>query len=270
MRKPPVPTADLLARIDRLADLGAFGLELTGGEPLLHPDLVALLDHGRRTGRFRMRGLISNGFLLTEERIEAFNRAGLTDLQVSVDGVVPREETQKVLARLEDRLRLLARRARFRVVLSAVVSGGAPLEEVREVIGFARAQGFRPRFLLLHDAHGNFARSPEELSAFRAAQRMVGRHVKDWIDYRSRLLERGTAPFKCRAGSRYLYVNEHGEALWCAHTRERFAKPLADYTLADLRTQFHTPKRCAPRCTLGCARSCSSLDGLRPQRLPPR
>ncbi len=37
---PPVPLAALKARIDRLAELGTVFVTLTGGEPLLHPDLI--------------------------------------------------------------------------------------------------------------------------------------------------------------------------------------------------------------------------------------
>lgn len=39
----PVPTGDLLRRIDRLAALGTGIITLSGGEPLLHPDLDDLI-----------------------------------------------------------------------------------------------------------------------------------------------------------------------------------------------------------------------------------
>ena len=84
----PVPEELLRRRIDRVAELGSFGLELTGGEPLQHPALLDLVRYGARH-RFRMLGLISNGFLLRPNIIEGLNAAGLTDLQISVDGVQP-------------------------------------------------------------------------------------------------------------------------------------------------------------------------------------
>jgi MoaA/NifB/PqqE/SkfB family radical SAM enzyme len=37
----PVPTEVMVARIHRLADLGTSILTISGGEPLLHPDLAA-------------------------------------------------------------------------------------------------------------------------------------------------------------------------------------------------------------------------------------
>ncbi|MFQ5749701.1 MAG: hypothetical protein ACE5H3_09625 [Planctomycetota bacterium] len=52
---------------------------------------------------------------------------------------------------------------------------------------------------------------------------------------------------------------------WCSQTREVFGKPLEDYTLADLRRQFHTRKTCDRGCTVGCVRSGSAWDEWRPQ-----
>ena len=46
----PVPLPTMLARIDRLADLGTTIITLSGGEPTLHPDLDAII------GRIRERG----------------------------------------------------------------------------------------------------------------------------------------------------------------------------------------------------------------------
>src|SRR5436305_12817989 len=78
---PPVLTEDMLERIDRLAALGLGVLTFSGGEPLLHPDLDLLIRRVR--GRGMMAGVITNGFLLNEERIGRFNAAGLDYLQIS-------------------------------------------------------------------------------------------------------------------------------------------------------------------------------------------
>ena len=50
----PVPTGDMLARIDRLAALGTTIIDLSGGEPLLHPELDEIHQadpHARPFGR---------------------------------------------------------------------------------------------------------------------------------------------------------------------------------------------------------------------------
>ena len=79
----PVPLATMLGRIDRLADLGTTIITLSGGEPTLHPDLDALIARIRERGAIAT--LITNGLLLTPERIERLNRAGLDYLQISIE-----------------------------------------------------------------------------------------------------------------------------------------------------------------------------------------
>src|SRR5688572_20677258 len=43
----PVPTAEVLRRIDRLAELGTGIITLSGGEPLLHPELDEIISRIR-------------------------------------------------------------------------------------------------------------------------------------------------------------------------------------------------------------------------------
>ena len=49
--------------------------------------------------------MITNGYLLTAERIERLNKAGLEHLQISIDNVTPDEVSKKSLKVLEDHLR---------------------------------------------------------------------------------------------------------------------------------------------------------------------
>lgn len=259
----PVPTALVMERLAALRRLRTWMICLTGGEPTMHPDVVRLVAHATQLG-FRRRQLLTNGFRLKEELIEALNGAGLTDLQISVDGVRQTPTTMKVLDRLRDKLDLLARTARFQVVVSAVV-GSAPAAEALEVVRFVREAGLVPRFVLLHDGAGRLRLGPEDLVAFDQVKRAVGRGAREAGDYRQALLDRGAAPFRCRAGARYLYVDEFGKAHWCSQTTALFSKDLAEYGSEELARQFRTPKPCADQCTVGCARSASAYDGWRGQ-----
>src|SRR5437773_5033410 len=90
---PPVPTDTMLARIDKLADLGTSVIAFSGGEPMLHPDLDLLI--GRIRARGRIAGLITNGYLMSPKRIQALNKAGLDYLQISIDNVEPDEISKK-------------------------------------------------------------------------------------------------------------------------------------------------------------------------------
>lgn len=260
----PVPWALLDERLRRLRDLRTWMVCLSGGEPTLHPELARIVARMRELG-FRRRQLITNGFRLRPELVDALNDAGLTDLQISVDGVRATETTLKVLEHLRERLELLAERARFTVVVSAVI-GSAPPSEALEVVRFTKGIGLTPRIVLLHDGEGRLRLTPEERDAYREVKRLLGRGGREAGDYREELMADGRAPFRCRAGARYLYVDEHGRVHWCSQTQGLFAKALSEYDAAELRRQFELVKPCADGCTVGCARSASAYDGWRPQR----
>ncbi len=259
----PIPFEILVQRLEKLKQLGTFGISLTGGEPTLHPELPRLIQKCRELG-FLRTGMISNGFFLRPELIKKLNAAGLQEMQISIDGVRRNATTEKVLDNLRHRLLALREHARFCVTVSGVI-GAAPPEEAEEVVAFARKLGFTPRVLLVHDQNGQLNLRPEEVKAF---QRLVETLPKSWMDfsgYRKRLVRDGVAPFKCRAGSRYLYIDEFGNVHWCSQTRTVWSKPLLEYTAEDLREQFFTSKECNATCTLGCARSSSQLDHWRAQ-----
>jgi MoaA/NifB/PqqE/SkfB family radical SAM enzyme len=57
----------------RLAELRAWAVCLTGGEPTMHPRLPDLVAEMKRLG-FKRRMLTTNGWRLTRELIDALNR----------------------------------------------------------------------------------------------------------------------------------------------------------------------------------------------------
>src|SRR6201986_3496673 len=63
----PVPTAEMLRRIDLLAKLGTGIITISGGEPLLHPELDEIIRAIRNQGA--VATIITNGYLLTPDRI---------------------------------------------------------------------------------------------------------------------------------------------------------------------------------------------------------
>src|SRR6202023_1558599 len=85
----PVPLAEMKRRLDTLADMGTSIITISGGEPLMHPDLDEIIRHIRRRGI--IAGMITNGFFLSKERIERLNQAGLEHLQISIDNAAPDE-----------------------------------------------------------------------------------------------------------------------------------------------------------------------------------
>ena len=69
-------------------------------------------------------GMITNGYLLTADRIQRLNRAGLEHLQISIDNVMPDDVSKKSLKVLDRKLLLLAEHADFHVNINSVVGGG--------------------------------------------------------------------------------------------------------------------------------------------------
>lgn len=262
----PIPYEELCRRIDKIYELGAWSIEFTGGEPLEHPRLVDLVRYARAKGFYQIE-LISNGYLWNEAMVHALNEAGLDRLQVSVDGVTPNEVTKKVLKPLRKKLETIAAHAKFRVTLNGVI-GSAPAGEATQVVAFAKAIGVRARVQLVHDGHGQLALTPEQAQEYADVKRVIGKRFAEAGDYREKLMTAGGAPFRCRAGSRYLYVDEHGMVRWCSQTRDRWGVALDEYSDADLERQFHTQKTCNAACTVGCVRNSSAPDRWRAQPLP--
>ncbi len=80
-------TAEGKALIDDLAEFNIPALLLSGGEPLVRPDLFELIDYARAKG-LRVT-LSTNGTLITEERARALKKAGCVYVGISLDGIGP-------------------------------------------------------------------------------------------------------------------------------------------------------------------------------------
>src|SRR5262249_53505433 len=89
----PVPLPAMLTRVDQLAAVARSIVTFSGGEPMMPPDLDAIIRRIRE--RKMLAGIITNGFYLGRERIEELNAAGLEYLQISIDNVEPDEISKK-------------------------------------------------------------------------------------------------------------------------------------------------------------------------------
>src|SRR6476620_9176819 len=147
---PPVPIETMYQRIDKLAALGTSLVTISGGEPLLHPELDDVIGRIRKHGM--VAGLITNGYLLVPERIERLNRAGLEWLQISIDNDKPDDVSKKSLKVLDKKLQVLAEYADFHVNINSVVGGGIPNPQDALVIGKrALDLGFSSTIGIIHD-----------------------------------------------------------------------------------------------------------------------
>ena len=265
----PLGLGLLEQRIDHAASLGTFVLTLTGGEPLLHPQLDALV--ARVSAHGMVCTLISNGYALTRDWIRRLNVAGLALLQMSVDNIEPNEWSQKSWTKVRKALELLKRDARFDVSVNAVL-GASTLEQTREVVAGVRELGFFMTIGLMHDAQGQIVSGllGSQLGpAYQELQHQSRKSVfhRAGEGWEADMLREGAAPFKCRAGGRYLYVDEFGIVSYCSQRRGSPGIDLLSYTADDVEREFYTPKGCEAQCTIGCARRASALDEWRPQAI---
>jgi len=275
---PPVPLDTMYRRVERLAMLGSSVVALSGGEPMLHPDLDEIIRHIRRHGM--IAGLITNGYLLSPKRIAALNDAGLDYLQISIDNVEPDEVSKKSLRLLDTKLQWLRDHATFDVNINSVVGGGVKNpEDARTITRRARELGFSTSVGIIHDGSGRLKPlTPgeravlDEVSELRNGIWQTAKNLYSGITAFQENLANGTPnQWWCRAGARYLYVCEDGRVHYCSQQRGTPGIPLEDYTIADIQRQFMTPKSCAPLCTIGCVHRVSTMDSWRhPQVSRPR
>ena len=134
-RPDPHDAPGLLSRAERLllvrvaAGLGWRRLRLTGGEPLLVPDLERLVADVAATGLLHDIALTTNGLLLDRERALALKRAGLHRITLSLDGADPRTVQR--------------------------MGGGSSFHTVLQAVDHAVAAGFRPKINMVVMAHRN-------------------------------------------------------------------------------------------------------------------
>jgi MoaA/NifB/PqqE/SkfB family radical SAM enzyme len=266
----PVPVETMHQRLDRLAELGTSVITISGGEPLLHPDLDLLIARIRRRGM--IAGLITNGYLLTAERIQRLNRAGLDHLQISIDNVMPDDVSKKSLKVLDRKLCLLSEHAEFHVNINSVVGGGIRHPQDAPVVGRrAIALGFTSTIGIIHDGAGQLRPLGGEEREVYMAMRAMEKSSYAQINYFQDNIAHGKEnDWRCRAGARYLYICEDGLVHYCSQQRGYPAKPLMEYALEDIRREYRTAKACAPRCTVACVHQVSYIDFWRgPQNLVP-
>ena len=259
----PVPVDVMKARIDDLARLATSIVTFSGGEPLLHPELDDLIAYVRKHPI--LAGLITNGYLLTADRIKRLNRAGLDHLQISIDNVMPDDVSKKSLKVLDKKLQLLAEHADFHVNINSVVGGGIHNPHDALVVGRRAVQlGFTSTIGIIHDGEGQLQPLSEvEREVFLQMKGLEKHHYSRFNWFQNNIANGKPNEWRCRAGARYLYICEDGLVHYCSQQRGYPGTPLDQYSVADIRREFLTEKSCAPHCTVSCVHQVSYMDHWR-------
>jgi GTP 3',8-cyclase len=132
-----------------LVDAGITKVRLTGGEPLMRPGLVALVERLSRIPSLQQIALTTNGMLLADS-MRQMAKAGLTHVNISLDTL--REEAFRRMSRREGLDRVLAGiesalESGLPVRLNAVVLRDINLEDCIPLVEFARIRNITIRFI---------------------------------------------------------------------------------------------------------------------------
>lgn len=261
----PVATVDMIHRVDMLAALGTATVTISGGEPLLHPEIDLIIKRIRSHGM--LAGLITNGYLLTEKKIAQLNHAGLDHLQISIDNVQPDNVSKKSLRVLRKKLQLLADKALFEVNVNSVLGSSIKTpEDALAVTQQALDLGFASTVGLIHDGAGVLQPLSERQQTVYAQIERLKKPIHTAALYNRfhDKLARGMAnDWHCRAGSRYLYICEDGLVHYCSQQRGFPGIPLRQYGPDDLEREYNSIKTCTSYCTISCVQRGSMVDELR-------
>ncbi|OIO58776.1 MAG: GTP 3',8-cyclase MoaA [Alphaproteobacteria bacterium CG_4_10_14_0_2_um_filter_63_37] len=145
-----LPGEQMVAIARAFMDLGVQHIRITGGEPLLRPDLLDWLPEIGRDRRLRDLSLTTNATHLAE-KADALRASGVKRLNVSLDSlrrpvfadVARRDRLPQVLEGL-----VAAKRAGFeRIKINTVVMRGVNDDQIPELIEFCAQHGHTLRLI---------------------------------------------------------------------------------------------------------------------------
>ena len=264
-----MPIETMLMRIDKLAEFGSSVITISGGEPMMHPEIYDVVARIRHHGM--IAGLISNGYYFQPEKIKKLNKVGLDYLQISIDNVTPDDVSKKSLKVLDAKLINLSEHAKFKININSVVGGGvANPDEALVIANRAIELGFSSTVGVIHDDMGlNKGLTDHEKEVYKEIKSKGASSYARWNWFQDKLVDGGEYEWRCRAGARYLYICEDGLVHWCSQQRGTPGTPLLEYTHEDMVREYNTEKWCAPTCTIQCVHQVGHLDAWRDKQVSP-
>jgi hypothetical protein len=160
---------------------------------------------------------------------------------------------------------MLAEHADFHVNINSVVGGGiSHPEDALTISKRALELGFSSTIGIIHDGDGQLKPlGDRERKVWNEVRRLTRRSYSRFNHFQEAIANGEPNDWRCRAGSRYLYVCEEGLVHYCSQQRGFPAIPLAEYTTERVKREFLTEKSCAPNCTVSCVHQVSYIDHWR-------
>jgi MoaA/NifB/PqqE/SkfB family radical SAM enzyme len=232
---------------------------LSGGEPLLRPDLEAVIRRIRAADSAVYLALVTNGALLTAERAARLRDAGLDQLSVSFDYPDERHDRARGIpglgARIRGLLPALAATGFDSVGFNTVIKNDN-LEDIPAILEIARGAGVRVGFsayCALKTGDDRLLVSGENREKLRVAVAQIkeakARHrITRSSDYYLDRVEEyfaGRTIHGCQAGISWIQVTPSGAI-----------KPCSELPVVADDYRSYDPRRAAPVSCTSCWYSC--------------
>jgi MoaA/NifB/PqqE/SkfB family radical SAM enzyme len=251
----PLDTATILDLVDELKEMGVVWLGLTGGEPLLNPDLPRIVARGADDCAVK---LFTTGCGLTKELAGELVDAGLFSVAVSLDHWDPAVHDRGrgyrgAFQAAMEALAVAKHLPGLHVSVSSVVSRRMLADgDLGRLVGFLESLGIHEAWLseakpsvepLWRD---ELVITEEERRAICAFQDDYNRRGSDMtINYLGHF--EGAETFGCNAGCKMLYIDPFGEVSPCVFVPMSFGnvreRPLWDI-YEDMRGMFPSEDAC--------------------------
>lgn len=232
---------------------------LSGGEPLLREDIVAIVSRIRRADPPVYLGMVTNAALLSLDKAEELRRAGLNQLAVSLDYAGPKHDKVRALPGLYGKitgiLPDLARLGFDSVTLNTVIKEDN-LESIPEILDLAAASGVMVGFsaycglktgrddLMVSAANLEKLRDVIAMIKTRKRKQVITRTSDYYLDNVAVYFAEGCIP-GCRAGISWIQVTPEGEI-----------KPCSELPVAARDYRSYDPRRAKPVECSACWYSC--------------
>ncbi len=241
-RGQAMDTKTILRAVRELKEIGVCWLGLTGGEPLLNPDIARIVASAADVCAVK---LFTTGSTLTREKAQELKQAGLFSVSVSLDHWLPEIHDRNrgldgAFATALNAIRLFQETGGIQVGVSAVVSrdmirGG----QVEEFLEFLQGLGVDEAWLC--EAKPSVAAFWDQDQVISQAEH---RQLSDLQDRRNRgsgLTVNYLGHFEsreffgCNAGHKMVYIDACGEVSPCVFTPMTFGN-IRDRSLKDIFT----------------------------------
>ena len=261
-------TADMLGRMDRLAELGTSIITLSGGEPLLHPDLDEIIRRMRAARRHRQD---DHERLSAEPRPhQRLNAPVSTTCRSASTTSLPDDVSKKSLKVLDKKLQMLAEHAEFHVNINSVVGGGIRNPDDALVVARARASSDfrRPSASSTTAADSCAPRRSRAGDPRRVCAGKVGVQLRE-VQPVPEDIATASRTTGAAAPAAAICISARTASSTTARSSAAIrATRSSNMAPTDLRREYHVVKSCAPHCTIGCVHRVAQVDELRQNPRP--